>query len=129
MYRFKGFTEKANTALNAAIEAAQEMGHTYVGTEHLVLGLLREGTGVAATVLSGRGITAAAYEQAIRQAETTGSETRLSPEDFTPRAKKALELSVAEATYMQTGYVGTEHILLAVMRDESSVSMRETAPE
>ncbi len=124
MYRFKGFTEKANTALNAAIEAAQEMGHTYVGTEHLVLGLLREGTGVAATVLSGRGITAAAYEQAIRQAETTGSETRLSPEDFTPRAKKALELSVAEATYMQTGYVGTEHILLAVMRDESSVSMR-----
>ena len=46
MYRFKGFTEKANTALNLAVEAAQELGHTYIGTEHIVLGLLREGTGV-----------------------------------------------------------------------------------
>lgn len=59
MYRFKGFTEKANNALNLAIESAQELGHTYIGTEHVVLGLLREGTGVAASVLGARGITAA----------------------------------------------------------------------
>ena len=58
MYRFKRFTEKANTALNMAMTAAREMGHTYVGTEHLLLGLLREGTGVAAAVLGARGITA-----------------------------------------------------------------------
>ena len=51
MYRFKGFTEKANTALNLAIESAQQLGHTYIGTEHIVLGLLKEGTGVAASVL------------------------------------------------------------------------------
>ncbi len=123
-YRFKGFTDKANAALNAAIAAAQDMGHTYVGTEHILLGLLKEGTGVAATVLIGRGIHAADYENAIRQAETVGSPTRLSPEDMTPRSKKALELSVAEAAYMQSGYVGTEHILLAVMRDRNSVAMR-----
>ena len=55
MYRFKGFTEKANTALNLAMEAAQDLGHTYIGTEHLVLGLLREGTGVAAAVLAAPG--------------------------------------------------------------------------
>ena len=57
MYRFKGFTEKASTALNLAIECAQELGHTYIGTEHIVLGLLREGTGVAASVLGARGIS------------------------------------------------------------------------
>ncbi|MBP3485572.1 MAG: ATP-dependent Clp protease ATP-binding subunit, partial [Oscillospiraceae bacterium] len=123
-YRFKGFTEKANLALNTAIAAAQEMGHTYVGTEHILLGLLKEGTGVAATVLIGRGVNAADYENAIRQAESVGNPTRLSPEDLTPRAKKALELSVAEAAFMQAGYVGTEHILLAVMRDRDSVAMR-----
>ena len=52
MYRFKRFTDKANTALNMAVEAAREMGHTYVGTEHLLLGLLREGSGVAAVIQS-----------------------------------------------------------------------------
>ncbi len=124
MYRFKGFTDKANTALNAAIEAAQAMGHTYVGTEHIVLGLLKEGTGVAATVLTEQGVTATDYEQWIRQAESEGTPTHLSPADLTPRAKKALELAVAEAAYMKTGYVGTEHVLLAVMRDTDSVAMR-----
>ena len=124
MYRFKGFTDKANTALNAAIEAAQAMGHTYVGTEHIVLGLLKEGTGVAATVLTEQGVTAADYEQWILQTASEGTPTRLSPADLTPRAKKALELAVAEAAYMKTGYVGTEHILLAVIRDTDSVAMR-----
>ena len=57
MYRFKGFTEKANTALNLAIESAEALGHTYIGTEHIVLGLLQEGTGVAASVLGGRGVS------------------------------------------------------------------------
>lgn len=124
MYRFKGFTEKANTALNLAIESAQELGHTYIGTEHLVLGLLREGTGVAASVLSARGVTAAQYREAITKVETSGNPSKLSPEDFTPRAKKAMELAISEAAVMQHGYVGTEHILVAVLRDESSVAVR-----
>ncbi len=124
MYRFKGFTEKANTALNLAIEAAQDLGHTYIGTEHIVLGLLREGTGVAASVLGGRGVTAAQYEEKIIEVESNGDYSRLSPEDFTPRAKTAMEMAMAEAAVLQHGYVGTEHILIAVLRDESSVAVR-----
>ncbi len=123
-YVFKGFTEKANTALNLAIEAAQMLGHTYVGTEHLVLGLLREGTGVAATVLSGRGITAAQYEAKITENEDVGQPTRLSPDDFTPRTKRAMETAIMEARGMQQSFVGTEHILLAVLRDETSFAVR-----
>lgn len=124
MYRFKGFTEKANTALNLAVEAAQQMGHTYIGTEHIVLGLLREGTGVAATVLASHGILAQDYQNKIMEGETTGQYTRLSPDDFTPRTKKAMEMAITEAGAMHNGYVGTEHILLAVLRDESSVAVR-----
>ena len=124
MYRFKGFTEKANTALNLSIEAAQGFGHTYIGTEHLVLGLLMEGTGVAATVLGGHGITAAMYREKITESESGGQPTRLRPDDFTPRTKKAMELAVAEAAAAQQGYVGTEHILLAVLKDETSVAVR-----
>ncbi len=124
MYRFKGFTEKANTALNLAIESAEALGHTYIGTEHIVLGLLQEGTGVAASVLGARGVTAVQYQQKIVESESSGQRTRLSPEDFTPRAKKAMEMAVAEAAVLQHGYVGTEHILIAVLRDESSVAVR-----
>lgn len=123
-YRFKGFTEKANQALNLAIEAAQQLGHTYIGTEHIVLGLLREGSGVAASVMGARGVTAAQYEEKIAEVESRGEYTRLTPADFTPRAKTAMETSLAEAARMQHGYVGTEHILLAVLRDESSVAVR-----
>ncbi|MDD4546409.1 MAG: ATP-dependent Clp protease ATP-binding subunit [Oscillospiraceae bacterium] len=124
MYRFKGFTEKANAALNLAIESAQELGHTYIGTEHLILGLLREGTGVAASVMGARGVTAAQYQQSISQAESSGKRSQLAPEDFTPRAKKAMEMAITEATAMQHGYVGTEHILVAILRDDSSVAVR-----
>ncbi len=124
MYRFKGFTEKANNALNLAIAAAEELGHTYIGTEHVVLGLLREGTGVAATVLAEQGITAAEYVESIKKAEGSGQHSRLSPQDFTPRVKTSLELAVSQASAMQQGFVGTEHLLLAILEDESSVAMR-----
>ena len=124
MYLFKGFTEKANKALNLAIEAAQEMGHGYVGTEHIVLGLLREGTGVAATVLTARGVSAAEYEERIIELENSGTPTKLSPAEFTPRSKKTMEMAVAAAATLKHGYVGTEHILLAVAEDDTSVSVR-----
>ncbi len=123
-YVFKGFTEKANTALNLAITSAQEMGHTYIGTEHLLLGLLKEGTGVAATVLGAHGLSAEQYEQKIKEAESQGLPTRLGPEDFTPRTKRAMESAVMEARVGQQGLVGTEHILVAVLRDETGVAVR-----
>ncbi len=124
MYRFNGFTQKANAALNYAIEAAGEFGHTYIGTEHIVLGLLREGTGVAVMALNAAGVEAPEYAQKILEAEPAGQPTHLSPNDLTPRSKKTLELAVMEAARLRSGYVGTEHVLLAVLRDGSSVAMR-----
>lgn len=67
MYSFNGFTQKANRALNLAVEAAQDLGHTYIGTEHILLGLLEEGTGVASAALSGSGIAADAIEDLIKR--------------------------------------------------------------
>ncbi|MBR5134611.1 MAG: ATP-dependent Clp protease ATP-binding subunit, partial [Clostridia bacterium] len=124
MYRFKGFTQKANMALNLAIEAAQRFGHTYIGTEHIVLGLLREGTGVAAMVLNRHQVTAETYSAKLTMSEPTGHPTSLSPDDFTPRSKKTMEVSLREAQQLRNGYIGTEHVLLAVLRDRDSVAMR-----
>ena len=124
MYRFKRFTEKANTALNLSIQAAREMGHTYIGTEHLLLGLLREGSGVAAVVLAARGITAARYAQRILAGESGGTYSVLTPEDFTPRAKAAMDMALTDAALAQQRFAGTEHILAAVLRDDTSVAVR-----
>ena len=124
MYRFKRFTDKANTALNMAMDAAQEMGHTYVGTEHILLGLLREGSGVAAAVLSGRGITALRYSQRLMAAESRGQHSVLTIEDFTPRAKAAMENATAQAAMAQQKLAGTEHLLTAILRDDTGVAVR-----
>ena len=84
MYNFKGFTAKANEALNLAITSAEEMGHTYIGSEHIILGLLKEGSGVAATVLNKLGITAESMENEIRTKIGVGSETQLTADDCNP---------------------------------------------
>ena len=124
MYRFKRFTEKANTALHLAMQAAGEMGHTYVGTEHLLLGLLREGSGVAAVVLGGRGITAADYARRLLEAESRGVCCTLTVEDFTPRAKAAMENALAQAAMAGQRLAGTEHLLTAILRDDTGVAVR-----
>ncbi len=123
-YRFKGFTEKANTALNLSIRAAQAFGHTYVGTEHLLLGLLREGTGVAAVVLGNYGVTVPQYEKKLIEGQSVGAFTYVTPQDFSPRTKAVLERAEAEAERMQYGYVGTEHILMALLKDGNSSAVR-----
>ena len=124
MYRFKRFTDKANTALNLAMTAAGEMGHTYVGTEHLLLGLLREGSGVAAVVLSGRGITAQRYTEQLLAVESRGTPCLLTAEDFTPRARAAMENALAEASMAGHRLAGTEHLLTAILRDDTGVAVR-----
>ncbi len=124
MYRFKRFTEKANTALNMAMEAAREMGHTYVGTEHLLLGLLREGSGVAATVLAARGVTVLRYMEKILAGEGGGAYSVLTPDDFTPRAKAAMELALTDAALSGQRLAGTEHLLTAILRDDTGVAVR-----
>ena len=123
-YRFKGFTEKANTALNLSIRAAQAFGHTYVGTEHILLGLLREGTGVAAVALENHGITVAQYEKKFIEGKSIGAFTYVTPQDLSPRAKAVLERAETEAIKMQYGYVGTEHILIALLKDGNCAASR-----
>ena len=81
-YTFKGFTEKANKALNLAIESAEQLGATYIGSEHILLGLCKENSGVAYTALCDSGVTAEKLESMMQSA---GAATDLTPDDFTPR--------------------------------------------
>ena len=123
MFKFQGFTEKANNALNLAVESAQEFGHSYVGTEHVLLGLLKEGSGVACTALTNCGVTAEAIEQKIRAGSYTGAQTTLSPNDFTPRTKRVLRSAVAVSAKVGQNYVGTEHLLIALLSDSDSYAV------
>jgi len=111
------FTKKAQNALNRALALASEMGHTCVGSEHLLLGLLSEKDSIAEKVLTGRGITYDRTRQLIIDNVGAGQRTRLTGADITPRTKKIIESSAAAAVSMGHGYIGTEHLLLA-MADE-----------
>ena len=124
MYKFNGFTEKANNAINLAIESAQDMGHTYIGSEHILLGLLKNADGAAYTVLDKCGANADTLENLIKQEIGTGSETKLSPDDFTPRVKRILQTAIIQAGRMGHNYVGTEHILIALITDGDSYAVR-----
>lgn len=123
MYEFRGFTQKANKALNLAIESAQEMGHSYVGTEHILLGLINEGTGVAAAALEQCGVTGEALRDKISGTDGTGMMTTLTPDDFTPRTKRVLKAAMLASARMGNGYVGTEHLLLAVISESDSYAV------
>ena len=114
MFRFSGFTQKANSAINIAISQAGALGHTYVGSEHLILGLLDEGSGVAHAVLAQNNICFEGYRSQIVQSIGWGAKTNLTPEDFTPRCKKLLEASIVKARMMGQNHVGTEHILIVL---------------
>lgn len=124
MYRFNGFTEKANSALNLAIDAAENMGHTYIGSEHIILGLLKEETGVAAAVLNKLGVTAEEMENLMQQKIGSGAKTHLTADDFTPRSKRILQIAVMEAARLNHNYVGTEHLLIAVLEEGDSYGVR-----
>ena len=123
-YNFTGFTEKANEALNQAINSAQVLGHTYVGSEHLLLGLLRVGSGVAASVLGSAGVTADNIEEQMRATIGVGTPTRLSPDYFTPRAKRVIETALTGAKGLGQKFVGTEHLLIAILSDGEGYAVR-----
>ena len=123
-YRFKGFTEKANNAMNLAITSAEELGHDYVGSEHIMLGLLKEGTGVAFTVLNKLGVTAEEFEKLIQERIGTGEPTQLTPDEFTPRTKRILQVAAVAGAQLHNAYVGTEHLLIAIIEDGQSYAMR-----
>lgn len=124
MYRFNSFTQKANDVLNLAIKAAENFGHTYVGSEHILVGILKEGTGVGALLLEEKGVSLEKIEELIEKNIGTGTPTRLSPDDFTPRSKRIIEVSFQIARGMLNSFVGTEHILLALLREGDSYAVK-----
>lgn len=123
-YSFNGFTEKANTALNLAIKGAQILGHTYVGSEHLLLGLLRVGSGTASDILSSKGVTEDKVEAVLKQEIGEGTPVSLTPEYFTPRAKRVLETAVSAAKSNGKSFVGTEHVLLGILSEGDNFAVR-----
>ncbi len=117
------FTKKAQDVLTRAQEAALKLGNKYVGTEHILLGLTLAQESVAAKALEGQNVT---YHQVMEQiaAAHRAEKTFFLPADFTPRAKRVVESSVREAVRMNTGYVGTEHILVALIRESDNLAVK-----
>ncbi|MCG3203880.1 MAG: Negative regulator of genetic competence ClpC/MecB [Elusimicrobia bacterium] len=119
------FTERAQRVILIAQEEAKRLNHDYVGTEHLLLGLIALGEGVAAQVLANLGVDLRRVRTEIEKIVGTGDNVMLLGEiPFTPRAKKVLELAVEEAQNMGHNYVGTEHLLLGLIREEEGVAAR-----
>ncbi len=121
---YQRFTEKAERAIGFSQQAAVDLGHNYVGTEHILLGLVKEGTGVAARVLQGQGITEEKILKEIEELIGKGDAEGAQPVGFTPRTKRVLELAFKEARRMGQGYIGTEHLLLGIMKEGESVAVR-----
>ncbi|MBR3691676.1 MAG: ATP-dependent Clp protease ATP-binding subunit, partial [Clostridia bacterium] len=119
----KKYTERAEKALNLAFAAAKALGHNYVGSEHILLGLIREETGVAAQSLSAAGITYDAVHERIAEAIGVGDPT-VEPRGLTPRTKNILEIAAAEAAALGHNYIGTEHLLMAILREGENVALR-----
>ncbi len=117
-------TEGAQKALALAQDAARDMGHNYVGSEHMLLGLIREGDGAAAKALAAFHITAEAVAGRADELVGHGDYHFTDSFGYTPRTKKILELSLYEAKSLKTGYIGTEHVLLAILRERDSVAVR-----
>ncbi len=117
-------TERAKNAVNLAGQAAMEMGHNYIGTEHLLIGLVREGGGVAAKILLDNGVTSKKIENKIDFFVGLDLPTNSPSLSFTPRTKSVLEHSYSEARKLGHNYIGTEHILIALLRETESLAVR-----
>jgi ATP-dependent Clp protease ATP-binding subunit ClpC len=111
------FTERARQAIKNAEDAAVQFGHTYVGTEHLLLGLARVEDGVASKALEMQAASAQEIEKQIEEQVGNQNAQGMKPQDFTPRTKRIFEMSYQEAARMGHNYVGTEHVLIALMRE------------
>jgi ATP-dependent Clp protease ATP-binding subunit ClpA len=119
--RFNRFTERARKVLRLAQEEAQRFQHNYIGTEHLLLGLVREGEGVAAKVLSNLGVELNRVRSAVESIIGRGDRVVLGEIGLTPRAKKVIELAVDEARRLNHDFIGTEHLLLGLIREGEGI--------
>ena len=121
---FNRFTERANKVLNLAQDEAKRWKASKIGTEHLLLGLVREGEGIAAKALAAANVTPEMIERGIEQLVGHGTEEVDAVVHHTPRAKRVLELAADEARKLNHNYIGTEHILLGLIREEEGVAAR-----
>jgi Clp amino terminal domain, pathogenicity island component len=119
---FERFTDRARRVVVLGQEEARMLNHNYIGTEHILLGLIREGDGVAAKALESLGISLEAVRQQVEEIIGEGQEVPSGHIPFTPRAKKVLELSLREALQLGDNYIGTEHILLGLIREGDGVA-------
>src|ERR687894_405827 len=119
---FERFTDRARRVVVLAQEEARMLNHNYIGTEHILLGLIHEGEGVAAKALESLGISLEAVRQQVEEIIGQGGSSPSGHIPFTPRAKKVLELSLREALQLGHNYIGTEHILLGLIREGEGVA-------
>ena len=118
------FTEKAAGAVSRAVEFASELGHTYVGSEHILLGLLDTADSVGAKLLSERGATLDEAESIVANISGTGDRSSVSAADMTPRTKKIIEMSAYISARVGHGYIGTEHLLCALLTERGCVAVK-----
>ena len=121
---FERFTDRARRVVVLAQEEARMLNHNYIGTEHILLGLIHEGEGVAAKALESMGISLTAVRAQVEETIGQGQNPTSGHIPFTPRAKKVLELSLREALQLGHNYIGTEHILLGLMREGEGVAVK-----
>ena len=119
---FERFTDRARRVVVLAQEEARMLNHNYIGTEHILLGLIHEGEGVAAKALESLGISLGAVREQVQEIIGQGQQAPTGHIPFTPRAKKVLELSLREALQLGHNYIGTEHILLGLIREGEGVA-------
>jgi len=121
---FERFTDRARRVVVLAQEEARLLNHSYIGTEHLLLGLLREGEGLAARALGSQGVTLSAVREKVEEKVGPGASSPGGHIPFTPRAKKVLELALRESLQLGHNYIGAEHILLGLIREGEGVAMQ-----
>jgi ATP-dependent Clp protease ATP-binding subunit ClpA len=119
---FERFTDRSRQVIVLAQEEARMLDHNYIGTEHILLGLIRESDGCAARALESLGISLDAVRQQVEEIIGRGQEAPTGPVPFTPRAKKVLALSLRESLQLGHNYIGTEHILLGLLREGDGVA-------
>ena len=121
--RFDKFTERAKKVLSLSQEEAQRFQHNYIGTKHLLLGLVREREGIAAKVLANSGVELDKARSAVEFIIGRGDRIVLGEIGLTPRAKKVIELAVDEAHRLNHHYIGTEHLLLGIIREGGGIAI------
>jgi ATP-dependent Clp protease ATP-binding subunit ClpC len=124
MAMFERFTDRSRRVVVLAQEAARTLNHNYIGTEHLLLGLLHEGEGVAASALRALGVSLDAARQQVEDVVGTGTSAPAGSIPFTPRAKRVLELALREALRLGHNFIGTEHILLGLLREGDGTAVQ-----